>query len=147
MKLTIVVPDNCVGKNGLFYKLDIESCQIPPDVLALQWDTSFGHIEFTTRVANQEITALPNWANDCLSLWDQKDYEEKHPPEPTEEEKIFANKIKASGLLLDSDWSALPDVSLQNKTDWLSYRSSLRQIAINPTLNPEWPSKPPAIWE
>ena len=149
MRLTIIVVDGSVGKDGLFYQLDLSSCNVPSNVWALQWNQSSGHIEFDTPIPNQDITTLPTWANACVALWDAKDYEEKHPPPPpapTPEQIIAENKQKAESLLAESDWSVLPDVPLQNKAQWEAYRAALRQIAINPTLNPTWPTKPEAIW-
>jgi len=149
MRLTIIVVDGSVGKDGVFYQLDLSSCNIPSNVWALQWNQSSGHIEFDTPIPNENITALPNWANACLALWETKDYEEKNPPPPpapTPEQIIADNKTQAESLLKESDWAILPDVPLQNKTEWETYRSALRQIVVNPTLEPIWPTKPSAIW-
>jgi len=147
MRLTIINETSSVGKDGVFYNdLDLTLCNIPSNVWALQWNQSSGHIEFDTPIPNEDIITLPNWANDCVAVWEAKDYEEKHPPAPTPEEIIKNNKTKAEGLLQESDWSILPDVPLQNKSEWETYRSALRQIVINPTLEPSWPTKPSAIW-
>jgi len=35
---------------------------------------------------------------------------------------------------------------IQQKSEWETYRSALRQIAISPTVNPVWPVKPQSIW-
>jgi hypothetical protein len=57
------------------------------------------------------------------------------------------NKILAEERLLDSDWSVLPDVNLANKTEWETYRATLRSIARNPQEgNLDWPIKPQSIW-
>ena len=147
MRLTIITETSSVGKNGIFYNnLNLTQCQIPNNVWALQWDGSSGHIEFNTPIANQEITSLPAWASACVTLWDATDYEEKHPPAPTPEQIIVNNKHMAENLLLRSDWSVLPDVPLQNKSEWETYRAALRQIAINPTVDPVWPTEPQVIW-
>ena len=147
MRLTIVTETSTVGKDGVFYDdLNLTQCQIPNNVWALQWDESSGHIEFNTSIPNEDIANLPAWANNCLSIWEAKDYAEKHPPAPTPDQIIAANKTKAERLLLDSDWSVLSDVPLSNKSEWETYRSALRQIAISPTVNPVWPVKPQSIW-
>jgi len=147
MRLTIITETNTVGKNGLFYDdLNLTQCQIPSNIWALQWNELAGHIEFNTPIPNQEITSLPAWADACVAVWDAKDYEEKHPPAPTPEQIIAANKLKAERLLLESDWSVLPDVPLQNKSEWEAYRAALRQIVINPTVDPSWPVKPQSVW-
>jgi hypothetical protein len=40
----------------------------------------------------------------------------------------------------------LPDVKLQNKSDFENYRSKLRELIINPVENPEFPITPEPIW-
>jgi hypothetical protein len=79
-------------------------------------------------------------------------------PKPTKEEldsknidaiKIFKiNNCKehAKTLISQSDWSVLPDVKLQNKSDFENYRSKLRELIINPVENPEFPITPEPIW-
>jgi hypothetical protein len=148
MRLVIIPADGAVGKDEVFYlKLDLSKCGTPVDVQALQWFGSDGWIEFTDTRDNEAITTLPAWANACVVVWDEKDYETKHPPAPTPEQVITQNKAKAENLLLESDWSVLPDVPLANKPEWEAYRAALREIAINPTLDPTWPVKPETIWQ
>lgn len=144
MRLTIITETLTVGKDGVFFDdLDLTSCQIPSNVWALQWYGSSGHIEFDTSIPNQDITELPSWANACLSVWAT----ENTPVPPTPEQTIANNKTKAERFLLESDWSVLPDVPLVNKSEWETYRSALRQIAINPTTSPVWPNKPESVWQ
>jgi hypothetical protein len=147
MRLTIVTETNTVGKDYVFYDdLNFTQCQIPNNVWALQWYNDAGHIEFNTTIPNEDITSLPAWATACVSVWEAKDYEEKNPPAPTPEQIVAYNKEKAERLLRESDWSVLPDVPLSNKAEWETYRSALRQIAIDPIINPVWPVKPESIW-
>ncbi len=53
---------------------------------------------------------------------------------------------KAKSLLLDSDWSMLPDVPLTagEKVLWEAYRKALREIKLQPDFptNINWPTKP-----
>jgi hypothetical protein len=74
------------------------------------------------------------------------------PAPPTAEE----NKEFASKLLYETDWTTIPDVAdstksnpyLDNAQDFVAYRNSVRQIAINPTEGyVQWASKPTAIWK
>jgi hypothetical protein len=144
MRLTIVTETSSVGKNGVFYDdLNLTQCQIPSNVWALQWQENSGWIEFDTPIPNEDITSLPAWAEACLQVWDVANT----PIPPTPEQIIADNKKKAEHLLLDSDWAVLPDVPLANKDEWEVYRSALRQIAITPTLDPIWPTKPQNIWQ
>ena len=40
----------------------------------------------------------------------------------------FSSIIQRNKLLLDSDWTQLPDVSLPNVADWRIYRQTLRDV-------------------
>jgi hypothetical protein len=58
-------------------------------------------------------------------------------------------KNQAKSLLANSDWSTLLDVQtqLENYNDFVSYRSQLRELVINPVENPVFPSEPEAKWK
>lgn len=65
------------------------------------------------------------------------------------------NKAKAMQLLAETDWSATVDISnleqadpyLVNQTEFLSYRSNVRKIAVNPPIVVDvWPVKPDEQW-
>lgn len=58
-------------------------------------------------------------------------------------------KDEAKSLLANSDWSTLPDVQTQlsNYNDFVTYRSQLRELVINPIENPVFPMEPEAIWK
>jgi hypothetical protein len=68
-------------------------------------------------------------------------------PKLSDEKLIAANKAKAKSLLSNSDFSTLADVKLTNKSEWTSYRAALREIAINPTPDAEFPLTPQTIWK
>lgn len=64
-------------------------------------------------------------------------------PSPTATE----NKLFAMQLLKDTDWTVLPDVGLENKEDWISFRAAIRAIALNPAEGDmTWPRMPPNTW-
>lgn len=75
MKLTIIISDGAVYKDGFsFSGLDLSSA--PSNVHALQWDNHAGWIEFKDeaefrKAPNENITALPDWANIALTKWDE----------------------------------------------------------------------------
>ena len=77
MKLTIIPSDSfvAVDADGSHQPLDLSTCGIPTDVHALQWFDTRGWIEFvdvdpfTPKPPNQDITELPQWANDCVLVW------------------------------------------------------------------------------
>jgi hypothetical protein len=60
-------------------------------------------------------------------------------------------KDKAKQALLDTDWSVLTDVDgpdryLENRSDFIFYRNTMRNIAIDPKPVAKWLDKPDAIW-
>jgi hypothetical protein len=53
--------------------------------------------------------------------------------------------IKRNGLLVESDWTQLRDVSLGDNPEWVSYRQQLRDIPQTYASDPRlivWPVKP-----
>jgi hypothetical protein len=151
MKLTIIPTDGSVGEDGKFYlDLDLSSCAIPANVHALQWDGVSGWIEFNEPIPNEKISSLPSWANCCMTKWDQAN-QPPDPVSPTAEE----NKQTASGLLYDTDWTTIPDVSdptksnpyLSNVDDFVTYRNAVRQYAVTPVEGRiNWPAVPTTVW-
>lgn len=70
-RLTIIVNDNAVYRDqGVLMNLNLASCNIPEGVHALQWMTNTGHIEYTGPVPNDDISELPQWALDCVQVWE-----------------------------------------------------------------------------
>jgi hypothetical protein len=75
MKLTIIPSDGAVYKDGYCYsRLDLSVA--PSNVHALQWKNTTGWVEFVnnddgTKPQNEPITSLPDWANTCLTKWDE----------------------------------------------------------------------------
>jgi hypothetical protein len=57
-----------------------------------------------------------------------------------------ACKAKAKQLLAASDWSILPDVALINKSNFEAYRAELRELVLNPVVNPTFPTEPTPVW-
>lgn len=55
-------------------------------------------------------------------------------------------KAKAKQLIADTDWSVLPDVGLQNKSEFEAYRAQLRALIVTPVANPVWPTEPSPVW-
>lgn len=153
MQLTIIPIDGNVKKDGVGYlNLDLSSCAIPSDVRALQWIETSGWLEFWDK-QNEDITELPSWTNCCLVAWDQANNPPPPPPPspPTAEE----NKATAIGLLQQTDWTTIPDVSdptksnpyLSNANDFVTYRNAVRQYALNPVAGYiTWPTLPQEVW-
>jgi hypothetical protein len=57
-----------------------------------------------------------------------------------------ACKATAKAKLAASDWSALPDVNLTNKSDFVAYRANLRNLVLNPVTNPNFGTEPTPVW-
>lgn len=87
-------------------------------------------------------------------------------PKPTQEEldALWAStqeaqakdacKTKAVKLLNDTDWTTIPDVAnpsdsnpyLTNQREFMTWRSEIRQLAVNPVVAPVWPTQPTPQW-
>jgi hypothetical protein len=63
-------------------------------------------------------------------------------------------KKQASALLYETDWTAIPDVAnpsdsspyLTNQREFMTWRSEIRQLAVNPVVAPVWPTQPTPTW-
>jgi hypothetical protein len=150
MLLTIIPVDGTIKKDGVGYiNLDLSSCAIPSNLRALQWKETSGWLEFWDK-QNEDITALPSWVDCCLSVWTVANT--PVPPSPPTAED---NKQTAIGLLQQTDWTTIPDVSdptksnpyLSNANDFVTYRNAVRQYAINPVAGDiTWPTLPQEVW-
>lgn len=71
-----------------------------------------------------------------------------------EQEQLLQQcKDKASALLYDTDWTTIPDVAnpanspyLTNQAEFIAWRSQIRQLAVNPVVDPVFPPKPNEVW-
>jgi len=66
---------------------------------------------------------------------------------------VAKNKAKAVALLTETDFVEVPSVSdtstepyLVNKSEFDAYRVALRVIAVHPTPDAEFPTKPEEVW-
>jgi hypothetical protein len=75
-------------------------------------------------------------------------------PAPTPEELIAQCKQTATGILSATDWSSIPDVAdplksnpyLMNQDEFVAYRSTVRNYAVNPVVDPVFPTAPTEEW-
>lgn len=153
MKLTIITENKQVGIDSYFYEdLNLSTANIPTNIWALQWNNSEGHIEYTNGQLNEIIYELPEWANECVRLWNvhhQNVLDILNAPNTAEE-----NQAKATELLFKTDWVENPSVTdtnntphLTNKSDFDTYRLQLRAIAVyGEGGDIDFPTKPTAIW-
>ena len=79
MRLTIIPSDGVVLIDGVLklQPFDLSGCNVPANVHALQWYDTRGWIEFkddadpfTPKEPNENIEALPAWAQACVQLWE-----------------------------------------------------------------------------
>ena len=75
------------------------------------------------------------------------------PLPPTDAELIAQCKATASELLYQTDWTTIPDVAnpvnnpyLTNQAEFIAYRNTVREYAVNPVVSPVWPTLPTAQW-
>lgn len=54
---------------------------------------------------------------------------------------------------MKTDWTTIPDVAnpanspyLANQADFIAYRNQVRQLAVNPVVDPVFPTKPAEVW-
>jgi hypothetical protein len=59
---------------------------------------------------------------------------------------LDACKDESKKLIAQSDWSVLPDVKIQNKVQFENYRSTLRNLILNPIEDPIFPIEPAPVW-
>ena len=151
MKLTIIPADGSVGEDEKFYNdLNLNSCAIPANVHALQWDGVAGWIEFNEPIPNETISTLPSWANCCMTKWT-----EANTPVPPQTPTAEQNKQIAVNKLNITDWATIPDVAdpaksnpyLSNSQDFITYRNAVRQYAVYPVAGDiNWPVVPQEVW-
>jgi len=64
------------------------------------------------------------------------------------------NKTTAVNLLNATDWTSIADVAdpeksnpyLMNQAEFIAYRSTVRNIAVNPTFDAVFPTQPVEVW-
>lgn len=132
MKLTIIPSDGTIVKDGSGYSgLDFSGAGVPSYVHALQWRGQGGWIECTD-MTNAPLTALPDWAEAALAIWqDADDAANAPPPDPTPEEITAMRIAELKYFLRETDYVALPDYD-KEKPDVLAqraaWRSELREL-------------------
>ena len=128
---------NSVFKDGIsIINLNLP---IPKEVVNLYWFGVSGYIDANFRT---DITELPEWANQCIAIYEAALPVPPTPPTPTE--KCYST---ACALLSATDWTQIPNSTLLNVTEFATYRQQLRQYALNPIENPIWPTKPTEQWQ
>jgi hypothetical protein len=63
-------------------------------------------------------------------------------------------KSQATTILTNTDWTSIGDVGdpaksnpyLVNQAEFIAYRSTIRNYAVNPVVDPVWPTPPTEQW-
>jgi hypothetical protein len=71
-----------------------------------------------------------------------------------EEANKLACSDQAKAILTATDWTSIPDVGnpdasnpyLMNQAAFIAYRSQIRALAVNPVVNPVFPTQPTEQW-
>jgi hypothetical protein len=61
---------------------------------------------------------------------------------------------QAKAILTATDWTSIGDVGnpemsnpyLVNQAEFIAYRSTIRNYAVNPVIDPVWPTQPTEQW-
>jgi hypothetical protein len=78
-----------------------------------------------------------------------------YDPEAVQEQADKNNcKQQAQQLLSATDWTSIADVGdptkanpyLINQAEFIAYRSTVRGYAVNPVVDPVWPTAPTEQW-
>jgi hypothetical protein len=99
-------------------------------------------------IAVQSDTAGPGWT------YVDGQFIAPYIPPPTPEELIALCKQTATGILQGTDWTSIADVGdptkanpyLINQSEFIAYRSTIRNYAVNPVVDPVWPTQPTEQW-
>lgn len=99
---------------------------------------------------NHHVAYMTDWVN----AWDAQNNPVEYDHDAANiradelmlEAELAACTAQAKALIAASDWSVLPDVNLTNKADFESYRATLRNLILNPVVNPVWPVEPQPVW-
>lgn len=102
------------------------------------------------KVGSIDADGNPTFTNDWGFTW--AELKAKYD-EMCVQEVLNSCKQQASALLYETDWTTIPDVAnpantpyLKNQTEFIAWRSQIRQLAVNPIANPIFPPKPNEVW-
>jgi len=101
----------------------------------------------TPIIAVQSDTAGPGWT------YIDGNFIAPPVPTPTPEELIAQCKQTAVAILNATDWTTIPDIVLPennpyltNQAEFIAYRNVIRGYAVNPVVDPVWPTAPTVQW-
>jgi hypothetical protein len=96
MKLTIIVTDKTVYKDGKFYS-NLAWLGTPENVHALQWNNGEGWVEYLDGTPHLVVTELPEWADNAVASWNKADEVVPDiPPVPNPNMEDKSQQLKAA---------------------------------------------------
>lgn len=115
--------------------------------------TDIGTVPFTANPLDTSNPSSVEIYNQCVAgdYGTVAEYVPPPPYVPTAED----NKATAVSLLQATDWTTIADVGnpqlsnpyLSNQGEFIAYRNTVRQYAINPVAgNIDWPTQPTEQW-
>lgn len=114
---------------------------------------AFSPADFTTQQTGTAPEVITYWNTAKLGAQPSQAQLDAAYPTYLDQLASAANKAKAMQLLSETDWASFPSVAdpsnspyLKNADDFQTYRQALRVIAVNPTPNPTFPTKPVEVW-
>jgi len=124
----------------------VKTCSCLQDDLSLQYEASIenyidGSFDYTKYyISNGAPVLIPPSPNQyCVFNYDTKQWVDPR----TNETQWLVVKGQRNSLLASSDWTQMPDVEINTKAAWATYRQQLRDITTQTDpFNIIWPSKP-----
>lgn len=136
MRLTIVVPDSFVGIDGEFREVNLSS--LNPNIRAVQWDGTQGHVEYFDGKANTNLTDI-NAFSAVIAAWQA--LTPPAPAEPTLAELKTAKNSEINTARLAANQTTFTYQGKQIACDPLS-RGDIDgvngYVATRGTLPPNW---------
>ena len=150
MRITIIREDGYVSIDGVGYH-NIDMSSVSEEIHAVQWYDTEGDIEFITikgkhKKPNQTIESISDFQQ-IISLWQEADSNSKAEAAKSQINTALKNKAEAKVNLMDTDYAMLPDVSISNKQEFITYRDWMRNFMQDPQAGDiNWPVKPQPVW-
>ncbi len=123
-RLTIIPSDGAIYVD-LVALDEFDLSFIPSDVHALQWLTDSGWIEHIDG-ENIKITELPDWATQCLLLWQEKWAElnaPKEPPPLTINDFVYGMQIHFESVAREKDYDGVLSIVSYAQSTSLKWQS------------------------
>lgn len=111
--------------------------------------------DFTTGIPDDGVNQILYWNTDKLGAEPTQSQLDAAWPIYEGQQIADQNKANATTLLSETDWTCTVDITnpqysnpyLMNQSEFLTYRSLVRNIAVNPPTTPAtFPTQPQAVW-